>query len=71
MNEYLVKLPLIAVQARSEAEAYGLVMQWLQTTLSALPICDAVIIEPAEVSQAPEPKPDTSNVVNFRKVSKK
>jgi hypothetical protein len=48
-NEYLIKLPQISIEAKSEAEAYGLVMMWLNTTLSYLPICNGLIIEPVEV----------------------
>lgn len=69
MKEFLVKMPLIAVNAVSEAEAYGLVMQWLSTTLSALPICDAVTIEPAQVTRI-QKKIDASNVIDMKKYSK-
>jgi len=71
VKEFIVKLPLIAVQAVSQAEAYGLVMQWLQTTLSALPISNAVMIEPAQVTKAIEEDKNQSNVIDFHKYSKK
>lgn len=70
MKEYIVKLPLISVEAHSEAEAYGLVMQWLKTTLSALPISETVLIEPAEVVEYSR-QPDASNVIDFKKYRRK
>ena len=69
MKQFLVKMPMIAVEAHSEAEAYGLVMHWLSTTLSALPICNAVTIEPAEVTRMHD-NIDVSNVIDMQNYKK-
>ena len=63
-------MPAIAIQAQSEDEAFGIVMRWLATTLGALPIIDAVMIEPIEVTQIQE-KVDTSNVYDIKKYKSK
>jgi len=49
LQDYLVKLPSISIEAHSEAEAYGLVMMWLTTTLGIFPLSNGTIIEPITV----------------------
>jgi len=49
--DYLVTLPSISIEAHSEAEAYGLVMMWLTTTLGIFPLSNGSIIGPIKVTE--------------------
>lgn len=67
MNDYLVKLPSLKIEALSEAEAYGLVMLWFSTTLGILPLSNGSIIEAVKVVDLKTksiPKISKDNILN-------